>query len=411
MPLGTALPCRGSGQRMASVSGKARRRRWNTMRRMKLTIAFRHRRRFSPLLACRRRRRRRQDSLGRSQGHGQVHRAGHRRAAGADLRARARRRRHEESGAPIASCCSCTAPARRPKSPSTCRPATTAGWPTSPTPASTCSRWTPRLRPIDPAGADERSVQPVRGAAEQFVPALIPAPCKADLSRATHDDRLRLERHRCRRRSHPQAAQRAEGEPGRVVARRTARRRLCGAASGQGESPGAARARLRPRRALRTRRRCRGRAPCFNTQSRSEFDANWDRQIGCENQFDPKVREVVWAEMIASDPAGAKWGTGVRRAPSTTTWGWNKAMVGGMKTPTLMIAGGARQAGAARSRARRVRRPRLERQGADRSRLLVAQRDVGEQSPDDVQRLARVAEGRRRRRPRNGVLKLGYPKS
>ncbi len=77
----------------------------------------------------------------------------------------------------------------------------------------------------------------------------------------------------------------------------------------------------------------------FNTQSRAEFDANWDRQIGCENQFDPKVRDAVWAEMIASDPVGAKWGTGVRRAPSTTTWGFNKAMVGAMKTPTLIIAG------------------------------------------------------------------------
>jgi pimeloyl-ACP methyl ester carboxylesterase len=76
----------------------------------------------------------------------------------------------------------------------------------------------------------------------------------------------------------------------------------------------------------------------FNTQSRTEFVANWDRQIGCENQVDPKVREVVWAEMLASDPTGAKWGTGVRRAPSTTTWGFNKAMIGGMKTPTLMIA-------------------------------------------------------------------------
>ena len=84
----------------------------------------------------------------------------------------------------------------------------------------------------------------------------------------------------------------------------------------------------------------------FNTQSRSEFDANWDRQVGCENQVDPKVREVVWAEMIASDPVGAKWGTGVRRAPSTTTWGFNKAMIGGMKTPTLMIAAAHRQAGA-----------------------------------------------------------------
>jgi pimeloyl-ACP methyl ester carboxylesterase len=76
----------------------------------------------------------------------------------------------------------------------------------------------------------------------------------------------------------------------------------------------------------------------FNTQSRSEFDANWDRQIGCENQVDPRVRDAVWAEMLASDPVGAKWGSGVRRAPSTTTWGFNKAMIGGIKTPTLMIA-------------------------------------------------------------------------
>jgi pimeloyl-ACP methyl ester carboxylesterase len=43
--------------------------------------------------------------------------------------------------------------------------------------------------------------------------------------------------------------------------------------------------------------------------------------------------------MIASDPVGSKWGSGVRRAPSTTTWGWNAAMIGGTKIPTLMIAG------------------------------------------------------------------------
>jgi len=77
----------------------------------------------------------------------------------------------------------------------------------------------------------------------------------------------------------------------------------------------------------------------FNTQSRAEFDANWDRQINCPGQADPKVREVVWAEMLASDPVGAKWGSGVRRAPSTTTWGFNETMVGSMKTPTLIVAG------------------------------------------------------------------------
>jgi pimeloyl-ACP methyl ester carboxylesterase len=79
--------------------------------------------------------------------------------------------------------------------------------------------------------------------------------------------------------------------------------------------------------------------PVFNTQSRSEFDANWDRQVACADQYDPAVREAVWSEMLASDPVGATWGTGVRRAPSTTTWGWNQTMIGDTLTPTMIIAG------------------------------------------------------------------------
>jgi pimeloyl-ACP methyl ester carboxylesterase len=77
----------------------------------------------------------------------------------------------------------------------------------------------------------------------------------------------------------------------------------------------------------------------FNTQSRAEFVANWDRQVACEGQYDPAVRDAIWAEMLASDPVGATWGPGVRRAPSTTTWGWNAASIGATKTPTMIIAG------------------------------------------------------------------------
>lgn len=77
----------------------------------------------------------------------------------------------------------------------------------------------------------------------------------------------------------------------------------------------------------------------FNTQSRSEFIANWDRQVACADQYDPAVRDAVWEELLASDPVGATWGTGVRRAPSTTTWGWTQAAIAGTKIPTLMIAG------------------------------------------------------------------------
>lgn len=76
----------------------------------------------------------------------------------------------------------------------------------------------------------------------------------------------------------------------------------------------------------------------FNTQSKAEFIANWDRQVGCPNQYDPAVRDTVWADMLASDPVGRTWGAGVRRAPSTTTWGWNAAMIGATKIPTMFIA-------------------------------------------------------------------------
>jgi pimeloyl-ACP methyl ester carboxylesterase len=78
--------------------------------------------------------------------------------------------------------------------------------------------------------------------------------------------------------------------------------------------------------------------PVFNTQSRAEFDANWDRQVGCANQVDPAVRDTVWKEMLASDPVGATWGPGVRRAPATTSWGWNAESIGGTTTPTMLIA-------------------------------------------------------------------------
>jgi len=77
----------------------------------------------------------------------------------------------------------------------------------------------------------------------------------------------------------------------------------------------------------------------FNTQSRPEFTANWDRQVGCPNQYEPATSDVVWSAMIESDPVGATWGTGMRRAPNTTTWGWSTEIVGKMRTPTLMVTG------------------------------------------------------------------------
>lgn len=77
----------------------------------------------------------------------------------------------------------------------------------------------------------------------------------------------------------------------------------------------------------------------FNTQSRADFDANWERQVGCPAQYDAHVSDAVWSSMLESDPVGATWGPGVRRAPQTTTWGWNQSVVAKAQTPTLVVAG------------------------------------------------------------------------
>jgi pimeloyl-ACP methyl ester carboxylesterase len=77
----------------------------------------------------------------------------------------------------------------------------------------------------------------------------------------------------------------------------------------------------------------------FNAQSHADFTANWERQIGCPNQYEPAAAAAVWSAMLESDPVGASWGQGVRRAPNTTSWGFGKAAVERMQTPTLMVAG------------------------------------------------------------------------
>ncbi len=74
-------------------------------------------------------------------------------------------------------------------------------------------------------------------------------------------------------------------------------------------------------------------------QSRADFVENWDRQVGCPEQYEAGARDSVWAEMLASDPVGATWGTGVRRAPNVTNWGWTQAVVAKMQIPTLMVTG------------------------------------------------------------------------
>ena len=77
----------------------------------------------------------------------------------------------------------------------------------------------------------------------------------------------------------------------------------------------------------------------MNTQSHDDFTALWNRQVGCPDQYEQAVSKAVWQAMLDSDPVGATWGPGVRRAPNVTNWGWTTAMVAATKTPTLMVTG------------------------------------------------------------------------
>jgi pimeloyl-ACP methyl ester carboxylesterase len=74
-------------------------------------------------------------------------------------------------------------------------------------------------------------------------------------------------------------------------------------------------------------------------QSQADFKTNWDRQAPCQDQYDPTAAAEVWTILKRSDPVGAKWGPGGRRAPTVPSWGFNKAVVAKMITPFLMISG------------------------------------------------------------------------
>src|SRR5260370_35608943 len=75
----------------------------------------------------------------------------------------------------------------------------------------------------------------------------------------------------------------------------------------------------------------------MGTQSRDDLTALWNRQVGRADQYEQAVFKSVWQAMLDSDPVGATWGSGVRRAPHGTKWGWTTAMVTAAKTQSLMI--------------------------------------------------------------------------
>ncbi len=110
----------------------------------------------------------------------------------------------------------------------------------------------------------------------------------------------------------------------------------------------------------------------MNAQSQSDFAKNWDRQVGCANQYDAVTSDAIFKDMLASDPVAAKWGPGVRRAPNVTSWGFNQAAAAKLQTPYAMVTGEHDKQVSPRTRSHPLRRPRLQRQSSRRPRLLIA---------------------------------------
>jgi pimeloyl-ACP methyl ester carboxylesterase len=75
-----------------------------------------------------------------------------------------------------------------------------------------------------------------------------------------------------------------------------------------------------------------------STRNRA-FHERWDIQVHCENQFDPGIRDVIWATNMKFDPVAATWGPGVVRARTQTSFGWNAKMAAKVKAPLLLLSG------------------------------------------------------------------------
>jgi hypothetical protein len=129
----------------------------------------------------------------------------------------------------------------------------------------------------------------------------------------------------------------------------------------------------------------------MNTQSRQDFDANWDRQVGCTDQYDRAASTAVWTEMLASDPVGATWGPGVRRAPEMAGT-WPPAMARKVTVPFLMVSG-AHDKQVAPDRVRELYTDVASAEKSVRGPgVLFAQCDVGAEPRAAVPRVARVAD-------------------
>ncbi len=76
-----------------------------------------------------------------------------------------------------------------------------------------------------------------------------------------------------------------------------------------------------------------------NVTTEKGFKAKWEIMARRKGQVEPGMMDVVWKAMQDTDPEGAKWGSGVMRAPNITLYGWNKSVWDGIQSPVLLVHG------------------------------------------------------------------------
>jgi len=109
--------------------------------------------------------------------------------------------------------------------------------------------------------------------------------------------------------------------------------------------------------------------------SREDFNVNWDRQVGCSDQYERATSDSVWTEMLASDPVGATWGPGVRRARKRRCGAGRRRWRGRRDSDAVFQA--CTTSRSHRSGCRNCSPTRRAAKGVHRPGVLVAQRDVG----------------------------------
>lgn len=74
-------------------------------------------------------------------------------------------------------------------------------------------------------------------------------------------------------------------------------------------------------------------------QTRQEFINNWTKSIKSDIQVESGIQNLVFDELLKTDPLGASWGSGGSRSPTISVFGFVKADLKKVTQPILILNG------------------------------------------------------------------------